>query len=134
MSDTLRDTLFAAIEEQYADQLAARIEQVQHEHQLRVEATLDKALAAIAGEKPAKVKAKAPRKPRADKGRKRMGRGMPERPTEAPSVAQEPEEPSGPSCAACEHFHVYHEADDGPCTLPGCGCEGFVGESEVEGL
>jgi hypothetical protein len=129
MSDTLRDTLFAAIEEQYADQLAARIEQVQHEHQIRIEATLDKALAAITGEKPAKVKAKAPRKPRADKGRKRVGRGLPDRPAEAPDSPQEPREDSGPCCAACEHYQSLHEGGSGPCTLPGCGCEGFVQEA-----
>jgi hypothetical protein len=60
-----------------------------------------------------------------------MGRGMPERPAEAPGVAQEPEEPFGPSCASCEHFDACHENGSGPCTLPGCGCEAFVGESEI---
>jgi hypothetical protein len=125
MCDILRATLFAAIEEQYADQLAERIEQVKHEHQIRVEATLDKALAAITGEKPEKPKAKAPRKPRADKGRKRMGKGLPPAP---PAPEEKSDEPC---CADCEHYRSLHEGGDGECGVSGCGCPVFISESEV---
>jgi hypothetical protein len=71
----LRDALQTLIEEEYQPQLEVALEKAKHEHQLRVEAALDKALAAIRGK--GAVKPKAPRKPRADKGTKRLGRGMP---------------------------------------------------------
>ncbi len=132
MANSLRDALFEEITDYYSGQLTERLDQVRNEHQARVEAITDKALAAITGEKPGKVKAKAPRKPRADKGRKRMGRGMPEVPAKYPGVTQEPGGPLGPSCASCDHYDIYHEDKAGPCTLPGCGCEAFVSESEVE--
>jgi hypothetical protein len=59
---------------------------------------------------------------------------MPEAPASlgSPTSDSDPDVPTEPSCASCDHFDTYHEDKSGPCTLPGCGCEQFVGESEVE--
>ena len=76
--DTLRATITAAIVAERDSALEAKIEDVRKRHAAEVEAAVDKALAAIRGKDAAKAKVKKPRKPRADKGKRRMGRGLPQ--------------------------------------------------------
>ena len=113
--DSLRETLMESIAHEYEPFLTEAIERVNLEHQVRVEAALDKALLAIRG----KAKPTAPkkeRKPRADKRTKRLKRGLPEAPAEA-----------GPVCADvdCEHYEFMHDPEHG-CGALNCNCKAFV--------
>ena len=77
VEDTLRTTIEAAIKVEMAEGLDARLAEVRKEHELKIKAKADKAMSAIRGKDAAKPKVKKPRKPRADKGKRRMGRGLP---------------------------------------------------------
>ena len=115
--DTLRSTLQQSIEEEYADQLSSAIEAAKQAHQLRVEKALDAAVLAIRG-KTKTAAQKKERKPRADKGARRLKRGLPEAP-----VA------SGPACGDvdCEHFESMHRP---ACTALNCSCKKFVSPAD----
>jgi len=76
--DTLRSTILTAIVTERDHLLQAKIDDVRKRHAAEVESAVDKALAAIRGK--GKVKPKTPRKPRADKGTKRLARGLPKEP------------------------------------------------------
>jgi len=84
--DTLRSTITTAIVTERQHLLEAKIEDVRKRHAAEVESAVDKALAAIRGK--GKVKAKTPRKPRADKGRKRLGKGLPKVATDVESARE----------------------------------------------
>jgi len=73
--DTLRTTITTAIVTERDSLLQAKIDDLRKRHAAEVESAVDKALAVIRGK--GKTKAKQPRKPRKDKGTKRLGRGLP---------------------------------------------------------
>jgi hypothetical protein len=79
--DTLRTTITEAINTELEGDLKARLTQVQLEHAAKIKAKVEKALAAIRGK--GKAKPKTPRKSRADKGTKRLARGLPKVPANA---------------------------------------------------
>ena len=77
IEDALRETITAAITAEMEEGLQSCLVELQREHEAKIKAKVDKALSAIRGKDKGKPKVKKPRKPRADKGVKRMGRGLP---------------------------------------------------------
>ncbi len=128
----IRVAIRAAVEAEYEPLLAAALEAARNQHEQMIEAAVDLAVAAVergaasAAGKP-EPKARNPRKPRADRGRKRIGKGLP---ASEPSPAAD-SKPSEPACAECEHFASLHEGGMGECGIHGCGCQAFIGESEI---
>ena len=82
--DSLRSTITTAIVTERDSLLQAKIDDLRKRHAAEVESAVDKALAAIRG----KVKPKTPRKPRADKGTKRLGKGLPKVKTDIESARE----------------------------------------------
>jgi hypothetical protein len=89
IEDALRETITDAIRAETEGNLTDRLAEVRREHEAKIKAKVDKALSAIRGKDKSKPKVKKPRKPRADKGTKRLGRGLPKVPTE--TKPKEPE-------------------------------------------
>ena len=84
--DTLRTTITTAILTERDSLLQAKIDELRKRHAAEVESAVEKALAAIRGK--GKAKAKQPRKPRADKGTKRLGKGLPKMKTDIESARE----------------------------------------------
>ena len=84
--DTLRTTITTAIDIDRNSLLQAKIDDIRKRHAAEIESAVEKTLAAIRGK--GKAKAKQPRKPRADKGTKRLGRGLPKAATDVESARE----------------------------------------------
>ena len=128
----LRTEIHDVVAAEYEPLLAAALEATRNQHEQMIEAAVDLAVAAVergaasAAGNP-EPKARTPRKPRADKGHKRIGKGLP---ASEPSSAAD-SKPTEPACAECDHFASLHEGGTGECGIHGCGCETFIGESEI---
>ena len=128
MRTAIRDVVVA----QYEPVLAAALEATRAQHERMIEAAVDAAVAAVQSGVSAPTVAPAPqprspRKPRADKGHKRMGKGLPASdpsPDMSADVA-----PSEPACAECDHFQSLHQDGTGECGIHRCDCPTFISQS-----